>query len=176
MIKLPLYSFKTNYKDHRFKQLNHRRKRHDSICHETVASIIGGDRQNSVTGSNKTRYHSNDPSSRDINTRMYEDLEFLQRTKALVDTGCSMTSISYAFFKEINKENRLRLEDPPLHITTTTCDGSENEIAGITRVALAFNARDEQNVLGVSMNILVIPKLQGSMILGLRFFSLKICL
>jgi len=153
MIKLPLYSFKTNY-----------------IDHDMVADQLAKNRHHSISGFN---LHSIIPTIHHLELSIYDDISiiFLGRTKTLVDTGCSMTSISLSFYNDLNKNGNLTLRDPPLHITTTTCDGSENDIAGITTILVAFNAHNYEYAFGVSMDVLVIPKLEGNMILGLDFLS-----
>ena len=98
-------------------------------------------------------------------------IEYLGKAKCLVDTGCSMTSISSTFFNQLNSKGTLKVDKPQSNITTTTCDGSENEIAGITTLMIAFNTKDKVRSFGVKINVLIIPNLQSNMILGLDFLS-----
>jgi hypothetical protein len=100
-------------------------------------------------------------------------IEYLGKTKCLVDTGCSMTSISSTFFNQINSMGTLTVDKPNNNITTTTCDGSENEIAGITTIMIAFNTKRQTRSFGIKINVLIIPNLQSKMILGLDFLASK---
>ena len=98
-------------------------------------------------------------------------IDYLGKTKCLVDTGCSMTSISSTFFNQINSKGTLTVDKPNTNITTTTCDGSENEIAGITTIMIGFNAKRQSRSFGININVLIIPNLQSKMILGLDFLA-----
>jgi len=97
----------------------------------------------------------------------------LGQTKVLIDTGCSMTSISQNFYNQLNSKNLLELYKSQVDVTTTTCDGSENNIAGITTILVAFNTKEITSSFGVPINVLVIPNLANNMILGLDFLSSK---
>jgi len=110
-----------------------------------------------------------------LNVNLYDpnSLILLGKAKALIDTGCSMTSISEQFFHKINVNKQLEIFTPSKEIITQTCDGSENGITCITQITVAFNISQENNSFGVKLDMLVIPKLNDNMILGLDFLASK---
>jgi len=98
-------------------------------------------------------------------------MNHLVSTRTLVDTGCSMTSISLSFYNSLNINKTLSLSQPSASVTTTTCDGSENNIAGITTIMVAFNIKNPSKTFAIPLDVLVIPNLTNNMILGLDFLA-----
>ena len=106
-----------------------------------------------------------------VNIYNHYTITKLGTARALVDTGCSMTSISSTFYNQLNSFGDLKISKPKNNITTTTCDGSENDIAGITTIMVGFNTNDSSRSFGVAINVLIIPNLQSKIILGLDFLA-----